>query len=234
MNESTPAARYAALAVVSRRQLLDVLQSSAEPLDVAVLAAAVGLHVTTARFHLDVLERAGLVRRATARDSRPGRPRMLYVATAAADVSEGHRQLADALVAALAADPRTGRNWAEQAGRHWADNQVPAADGQSWEEGTRQVSDVFGRLGFAPRVVDDSQQRHLELDACPFRDLARTYPDVVCSLHLGLLRGSLSRLRVPLAEQAGLRPFVGSELCIADISVPPTSEQARGRPSPRP
>jgi predicted ArsR family transcriptional regulator len=221
MSESTPGARYAALAVVSRRQLLDVLQSAGEPLDVAVLAATVGLHVTTARFHLDVLERAGLVRRATARDSRPGRPRTLYIASAAADVDDGHRQLADALVAALAADPRTGRNWAEQAGRRWADDQVPAGDGQSWEEGTRQVSDLFGRLGFAPRVVDDSQQRHLELDACPFRDLARTYPDVVCSLHVGLLRGSLSRLRVPLADQAGLRPFVGSDLCIADISVPP-------------
>jgi len=233
MGESTPGARYAALAVVSRRQLLDVLQSAGEPLDVAVLAAAVGLHVTTARFHLDVLERAGLVRRATARDSRPGRPRMLYVATAAADVDEGNRQLADVLVAALAADPRTGRPWAERAGRRWADNQVPAAEGQSWEEGTRQVSDLFGQLGFAPRVVDDSQQRHLELDACPFRDLARVYPDVVCSLHLGLLRGSLSRLRVPLAEQAGLRPFVGSELCIADISHPPASEEAQGGSSPR-
>jgi len=233
VGESTPGARYAALAVVSRRQLLDALQSAGAPLDAAALAAAVGLHVTTARFHLDVLERAGLVRRATAQDSRPGRPRMLYVA-AAADVSDGHRQLADALVAALAADPRTGRPWAEQAGRRWADNQVPAAAGQSWEEGTRQVSDLFGRLGFAPRVVDDSQQRHLELAACPFRDLARAHPDLVCSLHLGLLRGSLSRLRVPLAEQAGLRPFAGPELCIADISVPPASGEARHRPSPRP
>jgi predicted ArsR family transcriptional regulator len=226
MNESPPGARYAALAVVSRRQLLDVLQSAGEPLDATVLAAAVGLHVTTARFHLDVLERAGLVHRATARDSRPGRPRMLYVATAVADANEGHRQLADALVAALAADPRTARPWAEQAGRRWADSQVPAAEGQSWEEGTTEVSDMFGRLGFAPRVVDDSQQRHLELDACPFRDLARAYPDVVCSLHLGLLRGSLSRLRVPLAEQAGLRPFVGAELCVADISVPPAATPA--------
>jgi predicted ArsR family transcriptional regulator len=223
MSEPTPGARHAALAVVSRRQLLDVLQSAGDPLDVAVLAAAVGLHVTTARFHLDVLERAGLVRRATARDSRPGRPRMLYLATAAADVNEGHHQLADVLVAALAADPRTGRPWAEQAGRRWADNQVPAGEGQSWDEGTRRVSDLFGQLGFAPRVVDDSQQRHLELDACPFRDLARAHPDVVCSLHLGLLRGSLSRLRVPLAEQAALRPFVASELCVADISVPPAA-----------
>jgi len=221
MSESPPGARYAALAVVSRRQLLDALRSAGGPLDVAALAAAVGLHVTTVRFHLDVLERAGLVRRAAARDSRPGRPRALYVATAVADLNGGQRQLADVLVAALAADPHTGPRWAEQAGRRWADTQVATGAGGSWDEGTRQVSDLFDRLGFAPRVVDGNQQRHLELDACPFRDLARAHPEVVCAVHLGLLRESLSRLRVPLAEQAGLRPFVGPELCIADVPVPP-------------
>jgi len=220
VSESAQEARYAALAVVSRRQLLDALRSAGEPLGVAMLAAAVGLHVTTVRFHLEVLEQAGLVRRAAARDSRPGRPRVLYVAVAAPDVAEGPRQLADVLVAALAADPGTGPRWAEQAGWRWAESQVAMGVGQSWDEGTRQVSGLFGRLGFAPRVVDDSQQRHLELDACPFRDLARAHPEVVCAVHLGLLRGSLSRLGVALAEQAALRPFVGPELCIADVSVP--------------
>lgn len=228
MSEPPPDARYAALAVAPRRRLLDVLRSAGEPLDVAVLARAVGLHVTTVRFHLDVLERAGLVSRAASRDSRPGRPRALYVAVAAQDVDEGHRQLADVLVAALAADPGTGPRWAEQAGRRWADTQVATGEGQSWDEGTREVSSLFDRLGFAPRMVDDIQQRHMELDACPFRDLARAYPEVVCAVHLGLLRGSLSRLRVPLAEQAGLRSFVGPELCIADVPVPPASEACPG------
>ena len=64
MTEAAPGARYAALAVSSRRRLLEVLQSAEEPLDVGQLAAAVGLHGTTARVHLEVLERAGLVRRA--------------------------------------------------------------------------------------------------------------------------------------------------------------------------
>lgn len=228
MSEPPPDARYAALAVAPRRRLLDVLRSAGDPLDVAVLAGAVGLHVTTVRFHLDVLERAGLVSRAAARDSRPGRPRVLYVAVAAQDVDEGHRQLADVLVAALAADPGTGPRWAEQAGRRWADAQVAAGEGQSWDEGTREVISLFDRLGFAPRMVDGNQQRHLELDACPFRDLARAHPEVVCAVHLGLLRGSLSRLRVPLAEQSGLRPFVGPELCIADVPVPPASEGCTG------
>jgi predicted ArsR family transcriptional regulator len=88
----------------------------------------------------------------------------------------------------------------------------------------RHVGELLARLGFSPRAVDDSQQRHLELHSCPFRDLARAYPHIVCTVHLGLLRGALGQLRLPLAEQAGLRPFVKTDLCIADVPMPPRPE----------
>lgn len=215
------------MAVLSRRRLLEVLRSADEPLDVAALAAAIGLHVTTARFHLEVLERAGLVRRAAERVGRPGRPRQLYAAVPELEPGEGHRRLADVLAGALAADPNTGSRWAEAAGRRWAENQVPAGDGWSWEEGTRQIGDLFDRLGFAPRLVDTATDRHLELCACPFRDIARAYPQIVCSVHLGLLRGALGQLRVASAERAGLRPFVEPELCVADMPIPPQREEER-------
>jgi len=227
MGASTAGARHVALAVVSRRRLLEVLQSAGEPLDVAALAEAVGLHVTTARFHLDVLERAGLVRRAGERGGRPGRPRQLYAVVAAPEANEGHRQLAGVLASALAADPDTGPRWAEQAGRRWATDQLPVDEGLSWEDGMRQVRELFARLGFSPRVVDGGQQRHLELHSCPFRDLARAYPDIVCTAHLGLLRGALHQLRLPVAELAGLRPFVEPDLCVADVPIPPRPEDKR-------
>lgn len=218
-------ARHAALAVLSRRRLLEVLRSADEPLDVAQLAAMVGLHVTTGRFHLEVLERAGLVHRAVERAGRPGRPRQMYVAVAAPE--EGHRQLAEVLAGVLASDGNSRPQRAEQAGRRWAEEQVAAGHGLSWDEGTRRVGDLFDRLGFAPRLVDDPGHRHLELDGCPFRDVARAYPQIVCSVHLGLLRGALHRLGMPsaAAEAAGLRPFVKPELCIADIAAPPRREE---------
>ena len=222
---STEGAQHVALAVVSRRRLLEVLQFSDEPLDAAALAQAVGLHVTTARFHLDVLERAGLIRRTVERGGQPGRPRQLYSVVAVPEASEGHRQLARVLASALAAEPDTGPRWAEQAGRRWATDQLPvprdSRAGLSWEDGMRQVGELFARLGFSPRVMDSDRQRHLELHACPFRDLARTYPHIVCTAHLGLLRGALDQLRLPIAEQAELRPFVEPDLCIADVPLPP-------------
>lgn len=228
MREATSEARHAALAVVSRRRLLEALQAADGPLDVVALATAVGLHVTTTRFHLDLLERAGLVQRAAERAGRPGRPRQLYTLVPVAQPEEGHRHLAAVLAGELAADPDHGPQRAELAGRRWAEQALPNSDELPWDEGTRRIGELFDALGFAPRLVDDEQHRHLELDGCPFRDLARAYPHIVCTVHLGLLRGALHRLQLPDAAQgAGLRPFVGPELCIADVPVPPDAKEQR-------
>ncbi|OMH23273.1 hypothetical protein BKD30_13040 [Tersicoccus phoenicis] len=206
---------HAALAVASRRRLLEVLRHQREPMDVVELAGTVALHVTTVRTHLDILERAGLVRRVGTQRGRTGRPKQLYAAVS--DGAEGHRQLAEMLAGALAADPDRGTAGAEQAGRAWATAQLPDQAVPSWDAATRRVADVFTDLGFAARVVDDERSRHLHLEACPFRDVARAHPDIVCTVHLGLWREALNRLGVAHPERATLRPFVRPELCIADI-----------------
>jgi hypothetical protein len=55
---------------------------------------------------------------------------------------------------------------------------------------------------------------------------------VVCTVHLGLLRGALRRFGVPprQARLAGLRPFVEPELCVADIPLRP--RRRPGSPTP--
>ena len=70
--------------------------------------------MTTARFHLDVLQRAGMVRRPAERAGQVGRPRQLYAVVAAPEAGEGYRQLADVLAGGLAADPDVGPRWAER------------------------------------------------------------------------------------------------------------------------
>jgi hypothetical protein len=59
--------------------------------------------------------------------------------------------------------------------------------------------------------------------------VAREHPQVVCAVHAGLLQGALSRLSVPDAQRAGIRPFVAPDLCIADL---PRRRAADGRSSP--
>lgn len=224
MSSGTGLVRARALAVSSRRRLLEVLRSSPAPLDAEQLAAAVDLHVTTTRHHLGTLERAGLIEHAAERGGRPGRPRMLYSATPDL-AADGYRTLAHVLAAELEDDPDAGRRRAERAGRRWAGQFHPGDDGGAPDAALATVTALFDRLGFAPRREDDGPRRRLLLDACPFRDIARAHREVVCTMHLGLLRGVLDRAGAASAE-AELRPFVEPELCVAELRFPRPAEPA--------
>ena len=62
----------------SRALILQLLQDRARPLSASEAANEVGLHPTTARFHLELLTDAGLVERTTEVRASRGRPRTLY------------------------------------------------------------------------------------------------------------------------------------------------------------
>ena len=210
-----------ALAAPSRRRLLDTLLAARAPMGVTSLASAVGLHVTTARGHLAVLERAGLVHRTQDMSRVPGRPRQLYELADESPNHEGYRQLATFLASVLTADADTGRDRAEEAGRRWARAQLPDAEPLSFENGTGRIVELFDVLGFEPRAADGEQHRRIELRGCPFRDIARAYPGIVCTIHRGLLKESLARLgQASAAAAATLEPFVGPELCVIAIPLP--------------
>ena len=95
----------------------------------------------------------------------------------------------------------------------------PATGGVSADAAARQVTGLFTAMGFDPELTEptDGGAREIRLRGCPFRAAARTHPEVICSVHLGLLRGTLTRLGAP-PTAAGLRPFVEPELCVAHLS----------------
>lgn len=220
--------RYVALAVGSRRRMLDALRAAGGPVCAGELAAAVGLHVTTARDHLRVLETAGLVVRTRRPPTGRGRPRLFYAPADKEGRADGHRELAELLAGALSAGGHDGRRRAEAAGRGWAERQVPDGLRLSWEESVIGIAELFGRIGFAPRRIDDGGAGfRLALEHCPFRDVARAHPEVVCAIHLGLMRGALSRFGQPeLAEAAQLQPFVTPQRCTAGLPAPAAKSRA--------
>ena len=79
------------------------------------------------------------------------------------------------------------------------------------------VTRLFSQLGFDPELIDEEADPQIRLHACPFRDAARANPEVVCSVHLGLLRGTLTRLGGPPIT-ARLLPFVEPDLCLAKLA----------------
>jgi predicted ArsR family transcriptional regulator len=159
------------LSGVSRVAVLEALRTSARPLDVQAIAAAVGLHANTVRSHLDQLVDAGLAARATELRTTPGRPRLLFRAVAqptGSDAEDSYRMLACVLASAIdEAGPKTGQpgSVATEAGRRWGQRAVESQDAldaspdEHSEPGDHD--DAVGRIvallddvGFAPRLRD--------------------------------------------------------------------------------
>jgi predicted ArsR family transcriptional regulator len=212
-------ARHRALAHPSRARLLERLEQAADGLGAADLAAATGLHANTVRVHLDQLVAAGLVTTSQLHGRGRARPPTWYRAATARSEAADYRLLSAMLASALQSD-RTGPSpAAEAAGRRWGRELLAAAPTAADDpDPAGPITALFERLGFAPRDEDD----HLALVACPYRELAREHPDVICGLHLGILRGAAEASDVP-ADQAWLQPFVTPTRCHAGVGTPPST-----------
>lgn len=213
-------ARYRALADPVRRRLLRVLEDSYEPCDVEILAGTVQLHPNTVRGHLDLLERARLVTRSTRPRSTPGRPRVVYEASS--DATEtgaaGYRLLAELLTATIRSSADDPVAAAESAGRSWGWNHLEALVDQEVpaEVAEAHLTAMLDDIGFEPSAFHQDGRTVIELNDCPFRELARQHADVVCSLHLGLMRGAAEALGNTEIEH--LQPFAEPSMCRTVIS----------------
>lgn len=212
---------HRALADGTRSHLLRILSAGAHALDAHELAEQLNLHLTTVRAHLGVLVDAGLVTSHTEDRTTPGRPRRLYEAVAgalAASDSTGYRLLAEMLASHLAGTSTDVTQDAITAGRAWGTYLVerpPPFTTTPIGTARAEVIGLLDRLGFQPELSDDGTR--IMLRRCPFLDVARRHPDVVCSLHLGLLQGALATLGAPLQARE-LEPFVQPSLCVAHIT----------------
>ncbi|OBH56785.1 metalloregulator ArsR/SmtB family transcription factor [Mycobacterium sp. E2479] len=220
-----------------RQRVLELVRAHDEPVDAVELAARLGLHTTTVRFHLDALCGEGLVERTRITRTGVGRPRTGYRA-----VRErlDYRVLAEILAFELGDTADKRRRRAEAAGRRWAERiadesphedaagqHVPggSASREAADERSATITAVFDRMGFGPELVPTKKstrgnQRTIRLHSCPVRDLARAHPEVTCALHRGLLRG-LAGPQKSVGSAPGMRaelePFVEPELCLARV-----------------
>jgi predicted ArsR family transcriptional regulator len=202
-------------------------------LTAAELGALVGLHVTTVRFHLDQMVAAGIVDSAVRREGGAGRPRKVYALApgslddvdARAEVD--HLRLLSGLLAQTLTEGVSGHAVTPaEAGRRWALEHVPAepdavpADTPGrWLGKLAQMIDVLQEWGYTPelRTTEGGRTAEVTLEHCPFLDLARANPAVVCGIHRGLIAGSLSQLG-ETATRVSLEPFVDDTTCLAHVS----------------
>lgn len=214
------------LASISRMAMLELLRARSCPLGVVEVAEHVGLHQNTVRSHLDLLVHSGYAIRHREAPSGPGRPRVVYEATAAPDGEHNYRLLAEVLAQHLVATNESPGEAAVNAGRSWARStgRVPRSDDGAGTTAALPVSEeaavaavvrMLGDSGFAPELSADGT--YLNLHRCPFRELAVSHPDVVCGAHLGIIQGALTELGT-MVSATRLLPFVTPGLCVATLT----------------
>ncbi|MGS0685166.1 helix-turn-helix transcriptional regulator [Nakamurella sp. GG22] len=217
-----------------RPRLLELLRRSESPLDVYELAAATGLHISTVRFHLEVLAKSKRITVRTTPRATPGRPRTVYEIAQEDTAPDGYRALAAALAAGVGGTSRTRSRRADETGRKWATTLVDRAPvAISSDAAARQITDLLDDMHFDPELAEqspDTRDREIRLRACPYRDVAREHPDVVCSVHQGVLNGVLTQLGMPFAS-ARLVPFVRPHLCLAYLTAPDPAQESAGNAS---
>ncbi|HKX70965.1 MAG TPA: hypothetical protein VJM75_07050, partial [Acidimicrobiales bacterium] len=75
-------------------------------------------------------------------------------------------------------------------------------------------------LGFDPAVVDDDGQATVAFTHCPFRELAEAHPEVVCSLHRGLVEGFVDAIGGAQVDE--FHPLTDRTPCQVDLALTPT------------
>lgn len=221
-----------------RREVLDTLRAAGTPIGVADVAARIGVHPNTARFHLDALVADGSAERSLDDPSGPGRPRTVYVPRRGMDRGgvRGYDLLAEILLSRLAETGTGAGEEATEAGRAWGRfliARVPPFRQPTPGEAVARLTGLLAELGFAPDPVPGRDggrggagagaggdagevPERIRLRHCPFLELAEEYRALVCPLHLGLMQGALTELRAPVAA-TGLEPFAEPDACLAHL-----------------
>ncbi|OBI98690.1 transcriptional regulator [Mycobacterium alsense] len=207
-----------------RREVLRLLRSSPEPMSIVEIAAELGVHPNTVRFHLEGLVADRQVEHVAHGRKGPGRPPLMFAAIRQMDRggTRQYRLLAEILTMALAAD-RDPRTKAMAAGRAWGRNlESPASNTEasapaSAEDAIDQLVDVLDDLGFAPERRTSDGEQLVGLRHCPFLELAEAGGSVVCPIHLGLMQGALESWEAPVSVDR-LDAFVEPDLCLAHLT----------------
>ena len=174
------------------------LAHAAKPLTTAEIADTIDLHPNTVRPHLERMRDTGLIDVEVGGRGEIGRPQHRY--SLAADAPS--LGLEPPVMPVLA---RMVLSMAERLGAGPDDAEsVGATEGRSRALAYRAspstleaiVSDL-DLLGFDPVVSDTDDDPDAALIAfanCPFGDLATAHPDLVCSLHRGLVAGFVDEM----------------------------------------
>ncbi len=171
------------------------LARSPRPLTTAEIAETLDLHPNTVRPHLDRMREAALVDVEVGGRGEIGRPQHRYALTADAPSLGLEPPVMPVLARmVLAMAERLGAGPDDAAAVGADEGARRAAPFRRAPSSLEAIVSDLDRLGFDPVVTDpaagaDPDDVVVAFANCPFGDLAGQHPDLVCSLHRGLIAG---------------------------------------------
>jgi predicted ArsR family transcriptional regulator len=208
----------------TRRAIYLYVKHQRDPVGVNQVAERFSLHRNAAKFHLDKLLGAGLLRAEFRRINGrrgpgAGRPSKLYSGTDV-EVSLSIPERRYELLAELLLRALTSGRSLEDVGYELG-TQLAAAgpqDGSSVE----RAREILDRLGFEPSIeVDRNGATWITTENCPFGRVAMEAPDgEVCRLDRAIVRGVLESLSGKLVEvREHMAMPHGHDVCVRQVVV---------------
>lgn len=171
------------------------LARSPRPLSTSEVASTLDLHLNTVRPHLERMREVGLLVARPDTSGGVGRPQKLYELASDAP-SLGleppvYPMLSTMLLqvaVANDADDETVLDAGRDTGRALAHRRDHRSDCRA------ATVSMLEDLGFDPASVVEDGATSVAFGHCPFADLARAQPQVVCALHRGMMEGFADEL----------------------------------------
>jgi predicted ArsR family transcriptional regulator len=195
------------------------LARSPRPLATADVAETLGLHPNTVRPHLERMRDVGLLDVTTESGGGVGRPQNLYslsVDAPSLGLEPSAFPMLTRLLLRLAETSGASGQDAADIGREQG-----RADARRQPEPASCLEALvnwLANMGFDPAVdgSEDGETAVVAFAHCPFRDLAEAHPDLVCSLHRGMVEGLVAA--VGGGEVEDFHPLVHRRPCQLTLS----------------
>lgn len=175
-----------ALGDPTRHAIFRFISESAAPVGVADINREFPFNHNAIRQHLAKLVDAGLVTEQRDQAGRPGRPRLVYAASAGADSRWGRTSPYQRLSILLAEIIETGDEpvvVGRRAGEALAAAATPTADA------AEMMVEVMAAQGFEPELHRKPRTAAIVLQTCPFETAAIGHRETICAMHLGIAEG---------------------------------------------